>query len=50
MLHGAAWWNVAADQAVRLYPDLVYFGGGLDCSGTDREFDYFWQDEITQGS
>ena len=30
-------------------PDLVYLGG-LDRSGTDGEFAYFWQDEITQGS
>lgn len=30
-------------------PDLVYLGG-LDLSGTDGEFAYFWQDEITQGS
>lgn len=29
-------------------PDLVYLGG-LDRSGTDGEFAYFWQDEITQG-
>jgi len=39
-------------QLVRLAdcpPDVVYLGG-LDRSGTDGEFAYFWQDEITQGS
>ena len=39
-------------QLIRLSdctPDLVYLGG-LDRSGTDGEFAYFWQDEITQGS
>lgn len=38
-------------QLIRLSdspPDLVYLGG-LDRNGTDGEFAYFWQDEITQG-
>jgi len=37
-------------QLVRLAdcpPDMYL--GGLDRSGTDGEFAYFWQDEITQG-